>query len=220
MQPCVLKIKLENIRNYYDYHGISIENFLSFVNIIKMSPCIELVHDIPEAENYIFEGSQGLLLDQHYGFFPHVTRSNTGSTNILEMGFEPELFLVTRAYQTRHGNGPMTNEGISHSIKEDPNETNVSHQYQGEFRRSILDLDLLKYGISKDDYIRNNLNSSTLVITCLDHLKYWELTLDGKLRTYSTEEEFVNLIQTQLGIERVITSHSPDSINFEVKEGI
>ena len=31
----------------------------------------------------LFEGAQGLLLDQDRGFFPHVTRSNTGLRNVL-----------------------------------------------------------------------------------------------------------------------------------------
>ncbi|MGB5063171.1 MAG: adenylosuccinate synthetase [Candidatus Competibacter sp.] len=36
----------------------------------------------------IFEGAQGLLLDQDRGFFPHVTRSNTGLRNVLALADE------------------------------------------------------------------------------------------------------------------------------------
>lgn len=31
-----------------------------------------------EKKSIVFEGAQGLMLDQHMGEFPYVTRSNTG----------------------------------------------------------------------------------------------------------------------------------------------
>jgi len=33
----------------------------------------------------IFEGSQGLLLDQKFGYFPHFTRAHVSSRNALEL---------------------------------------------------------------------------------------------------------------------------------------
>ena len=87
----------------------------------------------------IFEGSQGLLLDQHHGFFPNVTRANVGLENVESFtGLNDiyEVYLVTRAYQTRHGNGFMTNENRPHNITENIEETNKEHEYQGKFRRS------------------------------------------------------------------------------------
>jgi len=101
--------------------------------------------------------------------------------NIASMDDNIHVYLVTRAYQTRHGNGIMTNENIPHNILIDTNETNITNEYQGIFKRSLLDLDLLLYAIDKDDYIRNAVNK-TLVITCLDHIENeYRFTLDGNI---------------------------------------
>src|SRR5579863_3960216 len=63
-----------------------------------------------EYETIIFEGAQGLLLDQDFGTFPYVTHSNTGLKNIIALladaGLEDSLLnlvYVTRWYMTRHG---------------------------------------------------------------------------------------------------------------------
>jgi adenylosuccinate synthase len=200
------------IKEYYKYN-LNLDDFISSINQIIESKNIKLVSNIPNNYEYIFEGSQGLLLDQNIGFFPHVTRSNTGSKNIIEMGFEPELFLVTRAYQTRHGNGKMTNADISNTIISDVNETNITNKYQGVFKRSILDLDLLEYGINKDEYIRNNKNKS-LVITCLDHLNDYKFTSKGKLHSFNNESEFVYNIGYMLNISNIYLSKSYESKNI------
>lgn len=165
----------------------------------------------------IFEGSQGLLLDKDIGFFPNVTRSNTDTTNIKyyekELG---EIYLITRAYQTRHGNGFMTNKHIPHNIKINNNETNILNEHQGEFRRSLLDLNLLEYGINKDYNIVKNQNK-TLVITCLDHIE------DDLRFTYRNEivkckniKQFTERIANILDISSVLINDSPNSKNFRL----
>lgn len=223
--PVARRPKLKQIKEYYGGSDNSTElwEYTRCMEAVVEHDDIRLVDDIPEwYPNIIFEGSQGLLLDQHYGFFPNVTRSNTGTTNILEMGFEPELFLVTRAYQTRHGNGYMTNRLIPNHIAINPEETNQSHEYQGKFRRSLLDLDLLLYGISKDAYIRRNISSSTLVVTCLDHLASREghpsdyrFTHLGEIVTCCSAKEFLEEIADILNVGEVISSSSPYSANME-----
>ena len=160
-------------------------------------------------KNLIFEGSQGLLLDQNIGFFPHVTRSNTGTKNILEMGFKPYLHLVTRAYQTRHGNGPMTNEHIPCCIADSEIETNKFNKFQGHFRQSVLDVGLLEYAINKDDYIRNATDSK-LIITCVDRLKQFNFT-DKKgtfFRCSLGVTEFAQAIGQRLKMRNIETTSS------------
>jgi adenylosuccinate synthase len=141
----------------------------------------EIINDLKSHGLYnhdmIFEGAQGIMLDKNYGFFPHVTRSNTTSKNALEiiktipLNVDINTYYITRAYQTRHGNGYMTNEGSDISyIKNNPKETNVEG-FQGEFRKSILDLDVLNYAISCDKYHNPDMFSKKkLVITCLDQV--------------------------------------------------
>lgn len=178
--PAVLFQKLINIRSYYERMGFSadtdLEDFLYVIDKVKEIITINN-GDIMKGSWVIFEGSQGILLDQDFGFFPNVTRSNTTSKNAFELikkhdlPYLTNIFYITRAYQTRHGNGYMTNEGISGELKltNTENETNVTNEYQGDFRRSVLDLDLLKYALQCD----SNFSSETkknLVITCIDQV--------------------------------------------------
>jgi len=220
----ILDTKLESIKNFYeknfdlDTNDISeqVEEFLVACNEMITSGNFHLVYGIPkrfEEDGYVFEGAQGLLLDQHYGFFPHVTRGNTGTKNIIEMVGDKdfELYLVTRSYQTRHGNGPMTNDNIDFDIN-NTNETNVDNTYQGEFRKTILDVSLLEYAINKDEYIRNN--SKNLVITCLDHIDEYTFTYGGLMILCEDEDEFVKRISELLSIKNVYISKSNISENI------
>jgi adenylosuccinate synthase len=213
MFPSVAIQKIMLILEYYhssiSWDGEELRKFiidcsevLSTINIVEDSDIKELFE---KYTTILYEGSQGLLLDKDIGFFPHVTRSNVGSKNI-----DPNIvYYVTRAYQTRHGNGPMTNYTLSHNITENPDETNVSN-YQGEFRRTLLDLDLLKYAMYKDDASVYK-NCKNLVITCMDHVQNdLRFTYKGKIINCINENEFVNKIKDILGIGRVYTSHSDD----------
>ncbi len=134
----------------------------------------------------IFEGSQGLLLDQEFGYFPHVTRAHVSSRNALAIIREnglpaPALHYVTRAYQTRHGNGPLTNLDLpGPALHPTPYETNVFNPWQGEQRRSLLDLHQLRYALSADAHYAAGLPRH-LVVTCLDQLAgTWMATEGGQ----------------------------------------
>ena len=124
-----------------------------------------------DGRNLIFEGAQGIMLDQNFGFFPNVTRSNTTSQNALEMDLwgDKEIFYVTRSYQTRHGAGYMSDERRL-PLKNNEKETNKNNGPQGNFRTGNLDISLLKYALTCD------LNYSwgakrNLVITCMDQFE-------------------------------------------------
>jgi adenylosuccinate synthase len=207
--PTILNIKLRLIQNYYQ-DFCSLEAFHTYLDAIRNQTGIFIFDELPYIDSRIFEGSQGLLLDQDYGFFPHVTRSHVGTPNILDLGSSPECYAVTRAYQTRHGNGPITNTYIPHQIKANPLETNVYNQWQGEFRTSILDLDLLEYAVSKDYYL--NRNRHTLVITCIDHVTDdLRMTINGQQYQADNEEAFISMIAQTLKFDHVLTSRSDKS---------
>lgn len=111
-----------------------------------------LITSKPHVKNIIFEGAQGLLLDQNSSYFPFVTHANTGSKNVREMCDEwgitdIELTYVTRSYLTRHGMGPLPNEQpLPDWLKDD---TNVMHEFQGPLRYAPMD-DQLAERIAKD----------------------------------------------------------------------
>lgn len=211
----VFKEKLKNISMYYNVSP-GLKNMDFFHKCCeRIQTCALLSFAIPtNFETYIFEGSQGLLLDQHFGFFPNVTRSNTGTKNIFELipkDSELDIYLVTRAYQTRHGNGYMTNKNLPHNIKIDERETNISHEFQGKFRRTLLDLDLLEYGIIRDKYIHNN-NKRKLVITCTDHIQNeYRLTANGNIKIFNSLDQFVNYVSDFLNFKTVLISNNPYS---------
>jgi len=205
----IFEEKMNNISNYYTFNiddDVMDEFILSISDIIKYKNNIKLTYGRPMGyDDIIFEGSQGLLLDQHYGFFPHVTRSNTGTKNIYNIisNKNIEFYLVTRAYQTRHGNGPMTNTNYDIEIN-NINETNVSGGYQGEFKKSILDVSLLEYGINKDKGLREG-NNKKLVITCLDHLTEYVFTYNGDMILCDNEKSFIEKISSILKITVLVS---------------
>ncbi|MEM2159380.1 MAG: adenylosuccinate synthetase [Candidatus Nitrosotenuis sp.] len=94
----------------------------------------------------IFEGSQGLALDQNSSNFPHVTRANTGVKNAIEMldesGIDISQFTamyVSRTYMTKHGAGPLPHEDDAFKWPTE-DETNISHEFQGEFRTAPINM--------------------------------------------------------------------------------
>jgi len=181
----IFKAKLNNIARYY-YHKQRDSLFLQPEFTQKLLNFLESVYELRkvykkvdfkrhfwDTTNIIFEGSQGILLDKDLGFFPNVTRANTDLTNVYKIlkdivGIEnPRLQVnfVSRIYQTRHGNGYMSDERNLDLINNE-NETNTKNPYQGDFRRGLLDLDLLQYSINNCKGLFNR-----LCITCLDQIE-------------------------------------------------
>ncbi|HLD91452.1 MAG TPA: adenylosuccinate synthetase [Patescibacteria group bacterium] len=218
LYPKIFETKLELIRKKYLQEFAEYDkDFLPtcYLLLEEKQIRIELMkwdRDINRVESVnIFEGSQGLMLDQDIGFFPHVTRGNCGMTNLKKLEVtDPEIYLVTRCYQTRHGNGPMTNEDLKEHIIHDPNETNVTHKYQGEFRVSMLDADLLRYAIQKDD-----IKDFTLVITCFEHVTSYVYTSAGNKYVYPDAEIFAKCLSKELGAKNFLCFKNHKVIEFK-----
>lgn len=97
---------------------------------------------IGQCKEPVFEGAQGLLLDQNNKeFFPHLTHSNTGMQNVNILcdqgGFDQrDIYYVSRSYLTRHGAGPLPREDSGmHYI----DQTNEPNPFQGTMRFAKLD---------------------------------------------------------------------------------
>lgn len=144
-----LKGRLTSICNKYSEFrcGKAIENPEDMIeNFIHCcAKFAELVHPlgISQCREPIFEGGQGLLLDQNNKeFFPHLTRSNTGMKNIRSLCDQAgipdiEIYYVSRTYLTRHGAGPLPGEDPKIQFADD---TNLAHPYQGKLRFASLDI--------------------------------------------------------------------------------
>ena len=126
----------------------------------------------------VFEGAQGLLLDEDHEFFPNVTRSKTGLHNVIELCKQMNITNInvsylTRAYTTRHGAGPMPFELPEKPYINIEDQTNLSNEWQGSLRFSYLNWDLVMDAIGRD--IENNCRKGIVVdynigISCLDQL--------------------------------------------------
>jgi len=129
-------------------------------------------------DTLIMEGSQGIMLDMDHGIFPNVTYANTTSKNALEvlrngMGIlDTEIFYVTRCYQTRHGNGWMSDEKGLDLINNEE-EINKTNDWQGSLRIGKLDYSLLNYAMEVDNFYSFPFRKN-LVVTCLDQLPHFE----------------------------------------------
>jgi adenylosuccinate synthase len=212
--PEVLQAKLKGIEGYYNNQNVYIsdqEVADFFDNCYRMA---ELVSDIkPLWPDEIWESSQGLMLDMDYGIFPNVTRSRVGTQEI-DVIPDDEIYLVTRAYQTRHGNGYCSRHRFWPNTK---NETNVYNEFQGDFKTRVLDIDLINYAVSIDDGIKSHKNNN-LVITCLDHMAEYPITKDGSISYLKNEKEFIDFIvgNITISIKKIFVSHGPTAENIKI----
>lgn len=131
------------------------ENVRYMVNVEETSELLEAICH-RAGMGALFEGAQGVLLHQDYGFHPHTTWSDTSFTNayqiLAEAGFhdaELERIGVVRSYMTRHGAGPMPTELVGQAWAQAFNrhDHNQPSEHTGSMRVGYLDLPLLMYSL-------------------------------------------------------------------------
>lgn len=188
LKPDRLKAKLRAIRDYKNSqlyaelgHGLPSqgteqdeENYLDRVVSLYMA-LPETAHIISEPEvetlfekpdQIIFEGAQGLLLDQDYGWHPHTTWSKTTLANAEQLmldygctGDEVTRIGVTRAYSTRHGAGPLPTENNQPGFETH----NRNDKWQGAFRIGAFDAMTFDYALAVQPV-------DQLALTCVDQV--------------------------------------------------
>ncbi len=99
----------------------------------------------------VFEGAQGILLDEHHGFHPHTTWSTCTARNALhwlrDSPHQVEKVGVLRSTLTRHGAGPLPSESADLSAQL-PEPHNSSAGWQGAFRVGWFDPILFRYAMA------------------------------------------------------------------------
>jgi len=209
-----LKEKVTSIFNYYrgvigndpprlkrfrEEYESELQYFNRYIDDINFQ--VEPYEFLKGYQHLVFEGSQGVLLDMDHGIFPHVTYANTTSKNAIEiatdLGIEDiEIFYVTRCYQTRHGEGWMSNQDEIKLINTE-DEINKFNEWQKEFKIGEIDYDLLNQSFEIDNIYSNGLPKN-LVVTCLDQREDFEFDY-GMLN---------------VDFNGILNSYSPDSKNF------
>ncbi len=192
---------------------------------------------ITRSDKLIFEGTQGILLDEWHGFHPNTTWSTTTSKNALTLLYEAgysrddvEVIGITRTYGTRHGYGPFPTEiQDDEFIIQFPEAHNKDGEWQGSFRIGNLDLTTLKYAVEVDgeidsialthcDYLVTELAKSKVALTPAgeDELDLME-AYNHALKT-ATDYETIkvkdldalkSVIESTTGKRIMIESHGP-----------
>jgi adenylosuccinate synthase len=145
------------------------EEYTTWTKLIRIVPGNYLAGLAEHYDTLVFEGAQGVLLDESYGFHPYTTWSNTTPRNALmllrELDYtEPITRLgVLRAYTTRHGAGPFVTEDPELAIPLAEYHNGVG-EWQGAFRYGHLDLVGHSYAAAACDGL------DALVVTGLDRL--------------------------------------------------
>lgn len=163
--------------------GILLDNFKGrFILVTK-----EIEHKVLSCyDAYVFEGAQGLLLDQNnVEYAPHLTPSNTGVKNVIELLNDNALALdslqvcyVTRSFMTRHGAGRIDHEDVTGELQAlNKNDTNITNEFQGSLRYGELDLKSLVGRVINDFRQCSDLNGQINVEIALA-INHLDLTKD------------------------------------------
>jgi adenylosuccinate synthase len=151
---------VDMVANYY-------ERFRAMVKLVDGRKYLKSFWQ--NGEDVIFEGAQGVLIDEWYGFHPYTTWSTCTFSNAFELlnesGFNGATHRIgaLRAYHTRHGAGPFVSEDKELSIKL-PEMHNGMDDWQKNFRVGWFDLVAARYALSVVD------GADSLALACLDRL--------------------------------------------------
>ncbi|MDL4771309.1 MULTISPECIES: adenylosuccinate synthetase [Thermomonosporaceae] len=126
-----------------------VEAFLAFGENVRIVDG-RYLPGLLRSTNVVFEGAQGVLLDEWHGFHPYTTWSTTTFANaetlLAEAGAHATRLGVLRAYATRHGPGPFVTEDPALTA-ELPDRHNGTGPWQGAFRTGHLDAVALRYAL-------------------------------------------------------------------------
>ncbi|MGW4249126.1 adenylosuccinate synthetase, partial [Nocardia sp. NPDC004722] len=134
-------------RHRYDAIDDLVDAYTAFAGAVAILPGDQLAA-FARTGRLVFEGAQGVLLDEWRGTHPYTTWSTVeprkARAMLARIGEPGYVLGVTRAYMTRHGAGPFPTEDPRLSI---PEAHNATGEYQGGFRRGHLDPLLLRYAV-------------------------------------------------------------------------
>jgi adenylosuccinate synthase len=132
---------------------VAIDNYAWLAKQISVVSERSALQTIRDSRAVVFEGAQGVLLDENYGFHPHTTWSTTTFANadalLDSAGFSGERTRlgVLRGYFTRHGPGPFVTEDAALLEKlHEPHNDAVG--WQGGFRVGPFDAVAARYALA------------------------------------------------------------------------
>lgn len=171
-----------------------------------------LAHILGRTDTVIFEGAQGLLLDENDpDHQPYTTWSTTGISNVLKIcdrdGIKlTDIYYVTRPYLTRHGAGPIL-VGTPCDNLWGHDKTNIENEWQGSIRYGHLYWDKLSQRIKVDSMKAHKYAPNVhLAVTCVDQIGSEEIFTAYKSSGERIEiqtEDFIPSISNLTGLSAV-----------------
>jgi len=167
LQDFVDKIDADALREFdlWDQNAETVANALHE----SLPDDLTIDASFPPFGTAIFEGAQGVLLDEYRGFHPHTTWNTVTPHHAWEllqtMDVDAVAVLgITRAYMTRHGEGPFPTYSaeLTERLKDAGNPWN---RWQGSLRCGWLDLPLVRYAAA----VAGPLDG--IVVNHLDHVR-------------------------------------------------
>jgi adenylosuccinate synthase len=188
-----------------------------------LPPEVTIDAALPEFQTAIFEGAQGILLDEYRGFHPHTTWNTVTPHHAWELvhalGVEAVAVLgITRVYTTRHGEGPLPtfNPDLTARLQDAGNPWNP---WQGGLRCGWLDLPLLRYAAAVagplDGIVVNHLDQMR-ESECLVCEAYRNTTLSPATAPHLAWQS--RLTEALRQAEPVLSPATPESILRSVSE--
>jgi adenylosuccinate synthase len=167
-----------------------------------------LVSYMPPMEWMVFEGAQGVMLDEKHGTAPHNTWTNTtfenADTLLEEVGIK-RVFSTRigcfRSYFTRHGAGPFRTEETGLDL---PEPHNNSTGFQGKFRVGRFDYEMAEQALN--------------IVKGVDFLSVSHLDYLPKFGV--SEQDFLEHIEDELGTPVRICSHGPTAAHRKIDLGV
>jgi len=188
------------------------EWFNEFINLVTPVDDTYLAEIMQRVGVAVFEGAQGVLLDEVHGFFPHCTRSDVTFRNaermLDEIGFRGDVkrMGVMRTYATRHGAGPFMTEDATLDLSLRPEPHNKRDAWQQDFRIGHLDPIAIKYAIEALGGV------DQIALTHLDRLDEHTRVCSAYTAEYPDETLFATRGGRIVGIEHA------DAPNLERQE--
>ncbi|MDX8054732.1 adenylosuccinate synthetase [Lentzea sp. BCCO 10_0798] len=215
LNPAVLRGRLDALARFYEPligDGPDVDElvglYAAFADAVRITTGDEAGR-LADTGRLVFEGAQGVLLDETYGFHPHTTWSTTTPRNAKALlnGRRARVLGVTRTYQTRHGAGPLPTEDQA-VLERFPEAHNGTGEFQGAWRAGHLDANLLRYAVH----------------CCggIDGLAVTHLDAGGlKVATGEVLEDLpdpVSYLEDLLGVGVLVTGTGPTRADYAVRE--
>ena len=178
---------------------------------------------VPAFRTAIFEAAQGALLDEYRGFHPYTTWSTVTPHHAWELVHATDVEAVavlgvTRAYTTRHGEGPLPTFSAE-LTKRLEDAGNPWNRWQGSLRYGWLDLPLVRYSAA----VAGSLDG--IVVNHLDQVRQADCRVCDAYRNVSLTPAAAphlslqnRLTQDLYRAEPVLSPATPDRIVRSVSE--